>query len=137
LVEAFLREVEAVGDARAAISGRLRRGERIPGFGHSLYPNGDPRAASLLGRTAEAYPNSPAVALSEAVVGEALQLMGERPTVDLALVTVARTLGLPPGGATALFALGRTIGWIGHAIEQYEGGSLIRPRARYVGEQPV
>ena len=137
LVEAFLREVDAVGEARAGISGRLRRGERIPGFGHSLYPDGDPRAASLLRLTAEAYPDSPAVALSEAVVGEALRLMGERPTVDLALVTVARTLGLPPGGATALFALGRTIGWIGHAIEQYEGGSLIRPRARYVGEQPV
>ncbi len=136
LVEAFLREVEAAGDARAAISGRLRRGERIPGFGHSLYPDGDPRAAGLLRLTAEAYPNSRAVALSDGVVGEALRLMGERPTVDLALVTVARTLGLPPGGAMALFALGRTIGWIGHAIEQYEDGSLIRPRARYVGEQP-
>ena len=136
LVEAFLREVEADGDARAAISGRLRRGERVPGFGHSLYPDGDPRAAGLLSLTAEAYPESPAVSLSEAVAGEALQLMGERPTLDLALVTIARTLGLPPGGATALFALGRTIGWIGHAIEQYEGGSLIRPRARYVGEQP-
>jgi citrate synthase len=136
LVEAFLREVEAAGDASAAISGRLRRGERVPGFGHSLYPDGDPRAAGLLSLTAEAYPESPAVSLSEAVAGEALQFMGERPTVDLALVTIARTLGLPPGGATALFALGRTIGWIGHAIEQYEGGSLIRPRARYVGEQP-
>ena len=137
LVEAFWREVEAVGDARAAISGRLRRGERIPGFGHSLYPDGDPRAAGLLRLTAESYPESPAVALSDAVVREALQLIGERPTVDLALVTVARTLGLPPGGAMALFALGRTIGWVGHAIEQYEDGSLIRPRARYVGEQPV
>jgi len=136
LVEAFLREVEAAGGARAAISGRLRRGERIPGFGHSLYPDGDPRAAGLLRLTAEAYPESSAVALSDAVAGEALRLMGERPTVDLALVTVARTLGLPSGGATALFALGRTIGWIGHAIEQYEGGALIRPRARYVGEQP-
>jgi len=136
LVEAFLREVEAVGNARAAISGRLRRGERIPGFGHSLYPEGDPRAAGLLRLTAEAHPESQAVALSSTVVGETLELMGERPTVDLALVTVARALGLPPGGATALFALGRTIGWIGHAIEQYEGGSLIRPRARYVGEQP-
>src|SRR5918994_775618 len=49
---------------------------------------------------------------------------------------VARTLELPPGGAVALFALGRTVGWIGHAIEQYRSGSLIRPRARYVGEQP-
>jgi citrate synthase len=134
LVEAFLREVKAVGDARAAISGRLRRGEGIPGFGHSLYPGGDPRGAELLRATASAYPDSPAVALSAEVVEEALGLMGERPTVDLGLVTLARALELPSGGAVALFALGRTVGWIGHAIEQYESGSLIRPRARYVGE---
>lgn len=136
LVEAFLREVEDTGEARAVISGRLRRGERIPGFGHSLYPEGDPRGAGLLRLTAEAYPESPAVALCEAVAGEVLGLMGERPTVDFALATLARVLGLPAGGAVALFALGRTVGWIGHAIEQYQSGSLIRPRARYVGEQP-
>jgi citrate synthase len=136
LVEAFLREAEAVGDARAAISARLRRGERIPGFGHSLYPGGDPRGAELLRATAAAHPGSPAVALSAEAAEEALGLMGERPTVDLGLVTLARALGLPAGGAVALFALGRTVGWIGHAIEQYEGGSLIRPRARYVGERP-
>jgi len=133
LVEAFLREAEDVGDARAAISGRLRRGERIPGFGHSLYPGGDPRGAELLRLTSVAYPNSPAVALCGAVTDEALELIGERPTVDFGLATLARTLGLPPGGAVTLFALGRAVGWIGHAIEQYEGGSLIRPRARYVG----
>ena len=134
LVEAFLGEVETVGDARAAISGRLRRGEGVPGFGHSLYPGGDPRGAALLRATDSAYPDSPAVALSAGVAEEALGLMGERPTVDLGLVTLARALGLPSGGAVALFALGRTVGWIGHAIEQYESGSLIRPRARYVGE---
>ncbi len=134
LVEAFLREVEGVGDARAAISGRLRRGERIPGFGHSLYPGGDPRGAELLRLTSAAYPDSSALALS--VADEAIELIGERPTVDFGLVTLARALGLPPGAAVTLFALGRTVGWIGHAIEQYEGGSLIRPRARYVGERP-
>jgi citrate synthase len=136
LVEAFLREVEGAGDARKVISGRLRRGERIPGFGHSLYPEGDPRGAGLLRLTSGAYPESIAVALSDSVAGEMLRLMDERPTVDFALATVARTLGLPPGGAVALFALGRTVGWIGHAIEQYRSGSLIRPRARYVGQQP-
>ena len=136
LALAFLREVEGAGDARAVISGRLRRGERIPGFGHSLYPEGDPRGAGLLRLTARAYPESIAVALSDSVAGEMLRLMDERPTVDFALATVARTLELPPGGAVALFALGRTVGWIGHAIEQYRSGSLIRPRARYVGEQP-
>jgi citrate synthase len=136
LVEAFLREVDTAGDARAVISGRLRRGERIPGFGHSLYAEGDPRGAALLGLTAGVYPESIAVALSDRVASEMLRLMDERPTVDFALATVARTLELPPGGAVALFALGRTVGWIGHAIEQYRSGSLIRPRARYVGEQP-
>jgi citrate synthase len=136
LVEAFLREVEDARDPRAVISGRLRRGERIPGFGHSLYPEGDPRGGGLLRLTAERYPESPAVALSEAVTGEVLHLMGERPTVDFALATVSRVLELPAGGAVALFALGRTVGWIGHAIEQYQSDSLIRPRARYVGEQP-
>jgi citrate synthase len=136
LVQAFLREVEDAGDARAVISGRLRRGERIPGFGHSLYPEGDPRGAGLLRLTARAYPESVAVVLSDNVAGEMLRLMDEHPTLDFALATVARTLALPPGGAVALFALGRTVGWIGHAIEQYRSGSLIRPRARYVGEQP-
>jgi citrate synthase len=132
LVEAFLREVEAVGDAREAITGRLRRGARIPGFGHSLYPGGDPRGSELLRLATAAYPDSPDVALCAAVTEEALGLIGERATVDFGLVTLARALGLPPGGAVALFALGRTVGWIGHAIEQYESGSLIRPRARYV-----
>ena len=136
LVEAFLREVEDAEDARAVISGRLRRGERIPGFGHSLYPEGDPRGAGLLRLTAEAYPESPAVKLSTTVAEDVLRLMGERPTVDFALATVARVLRLPSGGAVALFGLGRTVGWIGHAIEQYETNSLIRPRARYTGEQP-
>jgi len=136
LVEAFLREVEGAGDARAVISGRLRRGERIPGFGHSMYPEGDPRSAGLLCLTVRAYPQSIAVTLSDTVAGEMQHLMGERPTVDFALATVARALELPSGGAVALFAIGRTVGWIGHAIEQYRSGSLIRPRARYVGEQP-
>jgi citrate synthase len=136
LVEAFLREVETVGDARAVISGRLRRGERIPGFGHSLYPEGDPRGAGLLRLLVESYPTSPAVQRSEAVAREVLHLMARRPTIDFALATIARTLALPSGAAVALFGLGRTVGWIAHAIEQYETNTLIRPRARYTGPQP-
>ena len=134
LVEVFLREVEVSGGAREAIAGRLRRGERVPGFGHSLYPGGDPRGAELLRLVTAAYPSSPDVARCAAVVNEALDLLRERPTVDFGLVALARALGLPPGGALALFALGRTVGWIGHAIEQYQSCSLIRPRARYVGK---
>ena len=59
------------------------------------------------------------------------------PTIDFGLVTLARTLGLPERTPLALFALGRTIGWLGHAIEEYGAGRLIRPRAAYVGEPPA
>ena len=136
-VEAFLDEIEASDDAERAVAARLRRGETVPGFGHPLYPDGDPRAEALLAVLAGAYPGSrarqPAAEAAKAV-GD---LMDEKPNVDFALVALARTLRLPPGAALALFALGRTVGWVGHAIEQYKADIILRPRALYVGEQPA
>lgn len=136
-VEAFLAEVETVRDAKSAIAARLRRGETLPGFGHPLYPDGDPRATALLAALARAYPSSEARELTVEAVSATRDLIDERPNVDFALVAAARTLGLPTGAALALFALGRTVGWIGHAIEQYEADRIVRPRARYVGEHPA
>jgi citrate synthase len=59
---------------------------------------------------------------------------GAEPTVDFALVGIERVLGLPAGAAFTLFAVGRVVGWIAHAMEQTRDGRLIRPRARYIGE---
>jgi citrate synthase len=135
-VEGFFREAGTPDGVRQAMADRLRRGERIPGFGHILYRDVDPRARALLRLTAEAYPESPAVALATAIIEEAGRLIDHPVNLDLGLATLARALDLPSGGAIALFALGRTVGWIGHAIEQYRIGQIIRPRARYVGERP-
>jgi citrate synthase len=113
---------------------RLRRGEMIPGFGHRLYPGGDPRATPLLAH-AEALAPSNRVVRTVRAFADAMALAAqERPTVDLALCALAAALGLPPGGAVALFAAGRTAGWIAHALEQRRAGFALRPRARYVGE---
>jgi citrate synthase len=136
-VESFLREANTSAGVRPALAGRLKRGESIPGFGHPLYPEGDPRGKVLLDLITTTYPESPVVSLVHAVVEEALRVIGERPNIDFGLATLARTLDLPPGGPIALFALGRTIGWVGHIIEQYQLDRIIRPRARYVGEPPV
>ena len=79
------------------------------------------------------YRRSRAVAVALAVVAEAERLVGEQPTSDFGLVVLARAMGLPRGAPLALFALGRTAGWIGQALEQYALGQMIRPRAKYVG----
>jgi citrate synthase len=135
-VEALLHEVQTPDAARATLQKRLQRGESLPGFGHRLYPDGDPRGELLLSLVRQAYPESPSLQLADAVVNAAAEVLREKPTIDFALVTLTRALNLPDGTALALFALGRTIGWIGHAIEQYEADTLIRPRARYIGDLP-
>jgi citrate synthase len=119
-------------DASALLAERLSRGELLPGFGHPLYPGGDPRAARLLELCASNTERRRAEALARA--GE--QALGLRANVDFGLVALCRSLGLPRRAPFTLFALGRSAGWLGHAIEQYGAGSLIRPRARYVGLPP-
>ena len=91
---------------------------------------------ALLAALSANYPGSETLKLGREVADAAGYLMDERPNVDFALAVLAKVLGLRSGGALALFALGRSIGWVGHAIEQYETDKIIRPRARYIGEQP-
>ncbi|MFC4043819.1 citrate/2-methylcitrate synthase [Dactylosporangium siamense] len=49
-VEAMLAEATDPSLAGAVMGQRLRRGERIPGFGHAVYKSGDARATALLDR---------------------------------------------------------------------------------------
>jgi citrate synthase len=132
--EGLLRELLESGDAMTVMTGRLARGERLPGFGQPLYPEGDPRATAILSALAQAAPE--AHALAEKAVETGLRLVGRYPNLDFALAATAIGLGLPRSAALGLFVIGRTVGWIAHAIEQYESGVLIRPRARYFGPPP-
>lgn len=132
--EGLLYELAEGGDPMTVMTGRLTRGERLPGFGQPLYPEGDPRASAILAALAGAAPEAHALAETAAETG--LRLIGRRPNVDFALAAAALGLGLPRDGALAMFIIGRSVGWIAHAIEQYESGLLIRPRARYLGPQP-
>jgi len=135
-VERMLEELRFAHDLSAALAERLRRGEAIHGFGHRLYPNGDPRAKVLIQMLGENFPKSKELHFALRVAQAAEELIGEKLTIDFALVALAKTLKTDPGVPLALFALGRTIGWVGHAIEQYARDEIIRPRARYVGPPP-
>lgn len=103
---------------------------RTPGFGHRLYPDGDPRARCLL-KVLQLPMSLQALCVGVEASGGAL------PNIDFALVALCQQLRLPHGAAAKLFALGRTVGWLAHALEQRAQGSLIRPRADYVGAAPA
>ena len=136
-VERMLEELRFARDLPAALAERLRRGEPIHGFGHRLYPNGDPRAKALIQILAEHLPKSKELHFALRVAKAAEELIGEKATIDFALVALALSLRTESGVPLTLFALGRTMGWIGHAIEQYARDEIIRPRARYVGPPPT
>lgn len=109
---------------------RMRRsGVPVHGFGHPLYPDGDPRAANLL-KSIEA------AGLTSADIAARQDLGLDPPSIDLALALMTRGLGLTAEHGVLLFMLGRLFGWIAHCIEAYENNRLIRPRARYVGQEP-
>ncbi len=136
-VEALFAEVGDPRSARDVLQARLQRGEHVPGFGHRLHPSGDPRAAELLRRVRDLDPQSPALALADAIAAAGEALLGDRPTVEVGLVALARSLGLPAGSPLLLFVLGRSLGLIAHAVEQYGSRDVLRPRARYTGPAPA
>jgi citrate synthase len=135
-VASLLDDLAKADDHEAELAQRLRDHASLPGFGHPLYPDGDVRAATLVALMREILPQSPELAFAEQVAAAAERLIHALPNIDFATVTLERVLGLPKDSALALFLLGRTVGWIAHALEQAANGSLIRPRARYVGPRP-
>ena len=134
--------LEALWDEAAAngvgdtIAGRLKRGDSIEGFGHVVYGGVDPRAKILMELLWEAVPDAAELAMAEELIEEVGKRTGLSHNVDLGLVALRRALGLEKGAALLLFCLGRIVGWIAHAIEQFQSGRLIRPRARYTGPEP-
>jgi citrate synthase len=124
-----LMDAAASQGADAAVRDRLAQGRPMAGFGHPLYPVGDPRAAALL----QQLEVPPELAQVRDVVEE---LVGEHPNIDFALAAMTQAYRLPKQAPLVLFALARSVGWLAHALEQVTTGRLIRPRARYVGPPP-
>lgn len=133
---ALIGEAERIG-AAAAVSAWLAHRQALPGFdrvlpgfGHPLYPDGDARAILLLEDLAV---DGVATDLCKAVA----DATGALPNIDFALAAFTRANRLPAHAPLSLFTLGRSVGWAAHAIEQITEGSLIRPRARYMGPELV
>jgi citrate synthase len=136
-VATLFDDLHQVDDLDGELARRVRDRIYIPGFGHRLYPDGDVRAATLFALMREIVPESPELAFAERLAAAVERLIDRPANIDFTTVTVERVLGLPKDSALCLFLLGRTVGWIAHALEQAAHGALIRPRARYTGPRPA
>lgn len=132
---AWLADIGPQTDIEAVLSDRLGRGESLPGFGHSIYGDTDPRAECLLEILYRAEPDHPFVRRLPGLIGVARDLFGVEPNIDLALAALQKTYDLPKDAGKIIFCAARMTGWIAHALEQYAAHEQIRPRAAYVGER--
>ncbi len=135
-VMVMLEEIGSFANVEGYINNALANKQKIMGFGHRVYKNGDPRAKHLqkmsreLGKlrgNMELYEMS--VKIEELVTGQ----KGLKPNVDFYSASVYTALEIPRDLFTPIFAISRLSGWSAHILEQYQDNRLIRPRADYVG----
>ena len=127
-VRALFSEVERLGEDQV-LAHYLSNGLSPAGFGHHLYPDGDPRAAALL-----ALFEPPKVIAR--FIGKVTKLTGLQPNIDVALAALVAHHRLPADAAFGLFATARSVVLLAHSLEQLGVAQVIRPRGRYVGPMP-
>jgi citrate synthase len=135
-VMVMLDEIKTLDNVEPYIQNKLNNKEKIMGFGHRVYKNGDPRAKHLqqmsrqlseLKGDSTLYEIS--VKIEELVTGQ----KGLKPNVDFYSASCYTLLGIPRDLFTPIFAISRVSGWTAHILEQLDDNRLIRPRAEYVG----
>lgn len=136
LIEAAQRQDDLTGWLEA----RLRAGERLMGFGHRVFSGNDPRAEQMRIALDRMGPIAGRLAFArrlEAAVAEAIERVkpGRKlpPNVEIMAALLLDAVGIPRQGFTPVFAVGRCVGWIAHALEQRKTGRMIRPVSAYVG----
>jgi citrate synthase len=140
LVVGLLSEAVRSQDPVGTISDRLRADGGVPGFGHPLYPDGDPRAAVLLELLLllkDATDHAEITAAMADMTAAMNRHSGTAPTIDFALAAFTLLHGMDADAGETIFAVARTTGWIAHALEEYaDEPSRFRPSGRYAGRRP-
>jgi|SRR5579862_2236255 len=135
LVEQMFAELDTGKRLDECLDVFAREHRLAPGFGHAIYPDGDPRAV-LLKQTAQTVARRKGRKLYETALKIEQAVFRRdrlRPNLDFYQTVCTRMLGFPAGAPAAVFAIARAAGWIAHALEQYANNRLIRPRMRYRG----
>jgi citrate synthase len=145
----MLDEAAASGDVAAWAERKLTAGERLMGFGHRVFKNGDPRALILRDALQRLGARLGPAAGRLAFAGEVERAVGEafarvkpgrpplQPNVEINAALLLDAVGLPRDAFMPVFAVARCAGWLAHAMEQQKQGRLVRPSSAYIGPRPA
>ncbi|MEJ7460579.1 citrate synthase [Staphylococcus warneri] len=136
-VMAMLSEVGSLDNVDNYLDEKIANKEKIMGFGHRVYKEGDPRAKYLREmsrKITEETGQSELYEMSLAIEKRMKEEKGLIPNVDFFSATVYHSMDIPHDLFTPIFAVSRTSGWIAHILEQYRDNRIMRPRANYIGE---
>jgi citrate synthase len=132
----FLDEIENVDEVDDWVARKVAAQERVPGFGHPVFTDCDPRAAILepfCARLAAARKMNEREELAETVEQAVWDQQRLPPNIDWPLGRLLELLGFRRELHAPIFVCARVVGWCAHALEQAGSGEAIRPRARYRG----
>ena len=132
-VESIFATIDTPADVPRVLDQHLGLGMPLPGFGHPVYRDHDPRADHLLGRLPRCAEDRSEARNVEALLEAASSRGLPAANVDLALGALARSMRLRPGSASTIFTFARIAGMLAHALEEYPHRLRFRPRATYIG----
>lgn len=133
----MLSEVKSIDEVDEYIDNKIKNKEKIMGFGHRVYKDGDPRAKYLKEMSRKITSETGQSQLFDISVKIADKMKAEKgliANVDFFSATVYHSMNIEHDLFTPIFAVSRTSGWIAHILEQYRDNRIMRPRAQYIGE---
>lgn len=139
--EEVMHMMNTIGDpskAKAWLQGRLERKEKIMGFGHRVYKNGDSRLPIMEGAfrdVAKLRDGKKLLQMYDELKRFMLNEKGIHPNLDFPSGPAYDLMGFDIVDYTPIFVMSRITGWTAHVIEQLSDNKLIRPLAVYKGKE--
>jgi len=138
----MLKGFDGVESVVPLLTHMLVRKEKVMGFGHRVYKNGDPRSDIMkqLVKSMIKCENLPRhcdlgmMEVAETLEKEMIARKNIYPNLDFYAALIYHLLGIPESIFTVIFAMARVSGWSAHIKEQLSNNKLIRPKSHYDGE---
>ncbi|RUP04196.1 MAG: bifunctional 2-methylcitrate synthase/citrate synthase [Mycobacterium sp.] len=137
--EAVMHDMLEIGTADQAadwLQDKISRKEKVMGFGHRVYRNGDSRVPTMkkaLERVAAVRDGRRWLDIYHVLEQGMAAATGIKPNLDFPTGPAYFLMGFDIACFTPIFVMSRITGWTAHIMEQTASNALIRPLSEYVG----